>query len=160
MGIKKILNNIFYFLVLSLISILILFFSQSPFILCIRLIALVTRIRVFLHGCKSLWFTYSLIIIFLGGMIVVFSYASSMHRVFKLNLKINKLLIIFSLLIGIIIFRYFEGLSMIKVIGISSTVINYKLSGGFLLSFIAFLLLITLFLVSKLVRLEEGPLKL
>jgi len=93
-------------------------------------------------------------------MIVVFSYASSIHRVFKLNLKINKLLIIFSLLIGIIIFRYFEGLSVIKIVGISSTVINYKLSGGFLLSFIAFLLLITLFLVSKLVRLEEGPLKL
>lgn len=90
---------------------------------------------------------------------MVFSYASSINRGFKLNLKRLKLLNLF-LLIPLLLYRSLEGLSYIKTIVKCPTNLNYSATISSSILIIIFLLLLTLFVIVKLVRVEEGPLKL
>jgi len=54
------------------------------------LVILSFTLRLTVHSVGCLWVTYTLVIIFLGGIIIVFIYASSMDSVFKLMIKIQK----------------------------------------------------------------------
>ena len=133
--------------------------ANSPFVLCIRLIFLSIALSLDIHRVSYFWFTYALIIIFLGGIIVVFSYASSINRGFKLNLKwyrVKEILFIIvmfsSLNLGV--------LSFIKMVRKAPTTLSYNSTARPVIIIAAGLLLIALFIVVKLVQMEEGPLKL
>ena len=52
-----------------------------------------------LHRVGCVWVTYTLVIIFLGGIIIVFIYASSIDSVFKLMIKLQKVLFILFLMV-------------------------------------------------------------
>lgn len=133
--------------------------ARSPFVLCIRLIFLAISLRVYIHSVSSFWFTYALIIMFLGGIIVVFSYASSMNRGFKLNLKWYKIKDIIFIIFIIRPLRI-GTLSFIKILSKAPTSLNYSSTSRPVIIISAGLLLIALFIVVKLVQIEEGPLKL
>jgi hypothetical protein len=133
--------------------------ARSPFVLCIRLIFLAISLRVYIHSVSSFWFTYALIIIFLGGIIVVFSYASSINRGFKLNLKWYKIKDIIFIIFIVSPLRL-GALSFIKILTKAPTSLNYSSTSRPVIVISAGLLLIALFIVVKLVQIEEGPLKL
>lgn len=102
--------------------------------------------------------TYTLVIMFLGGMIIVFIYASSMNRVFKLRVKVYKgvvfsrVLVILLLLFPLNLFSFGQGY-------FTPVWLNFCCSRSTASCLMALLVLLTLFIVVKLVQVAEGPLK-
>lgn len=64
--------------------------AKSPFIISLGLVVFSLTLRFTVHSAGYLWVTYTLVIMFLGGMIIVFIYASSIDSVFKLIIKVQK----------------------------------------------------------------------
>ena len=64
--------------------------AKSPFIISLGLVIFSFTLRMTLHRVGCVWVTYTLVIIFLGGIIIVFIYASSIDSVFKLMIKLQK----------------------------------------------------------------------
>lgn len=54
-----------------------------------------------LHRAGCVWVTYTLVIIFLGGIIIVFIYASSIDSVFKLIIKLQKVVFLTIILVAL-----------------------------------------------------------
>lgn len=73
--------------------------SKSPFIISLGLVIFSFTLRMTLHRAGCVWVTYTLVIIFLGGIIIVFIYASSIDSVFKLMIKLQKVLFILFLMV-------------------------------------------------------------
>ena len=77
-------------LLLLVCSIILVLRAKSPFIISLGLVILSFTLRLAVHSAGYLWVTYTLVIMFLGGIIIVFIYASSIDSVFKLMIKIQK----------------------------------------------------------------------
>jgi hypothetical protein len=145
-------------LLLLVCSIILVLRAKSPFIISLGLVILSFTLRLAVHSAGYLWVTYTLVIMFLGGIIIVFIYASSIDSVFKLMIKIQKgVRISISLVaLSLVSWTYFLNLSHFY----STPVwLNFCSSRAGVLCVIILLILSTLFIVVKLVQIREGPLK-
>ena len=102
---------------------------------------------------------YTLIIIFLGGIIIVFVYTSSVNNRFKLKVKIG-----WARLLGVIvlIIRLSKGLAIRETLNKPQEAVwnfLYGPSRGLVL-FLGAVIIMSLFIVVKLVQVEKGPLKI
>ena len=114
--------------------------------------------RLYILKIGHIWIFYALVIIFLGGIIVVFVYSSSLS---VSNKNTNKKQIYIVILNSIVIYtlrRYITLNKNYEIIEISPFNIYSSKSLTNLL-FLATYLLLNLLILIKLVRWREGPLK-
>ncbi|CAB4070534.1 NADH dehydrogenase subunit 6 (mitochondrion) [Lepeophtheirus salmonis] len=98
----------------------------------------------------SQWLSYALVIVFLGGMMVLFTYASSMSVSDKLTKSSSwKMLFVFLIM----------GLTSSAPSGFKVYMGSlYSNNGGVMLSILTFYLLLCLFSVVKMVEVSKGAL--
>ena len=132
--------------------------SKSPFNICLRLIFIVINLGLLTHFLGRVWLIYTLVIIFLGGIIIVFVYASSVNNNFKLYISFSRAFI-YSRIIRLWIIWVawpenflWKGRAAVWVFSVSS---SYSY-----ITFLAFIILLRLFIIVKMVQLEQGPLKM
>ena len=135
-----------------------LFITQSPFFISLSLLMFAFCWRIIIHRAGSIWVRYTLVLIFLGGIMIVFVYASSMNRVFKLKVEIGKSMVSLLVLLRVLTMKPCSLLSN-RFSGRSPTWLNFFLINSGVIILMARFILITLFIVVKLVQLSEGPLK-
>jgi len=139
-------------------SILLVLITKSPFIISLGLITFSFTLSLTLHSVGCIWLTYTLIIMFLGGIIIVFIYASSINSVFKLMIKIHKVVVFSFSLVALSIVSW-TRLSRTYQFYPTPVWLNFCCSSLGVLGMMALLILSTLFIVVKLVQVREGPLK-
>lgn len=136
-----------------------MFLSRSPFFIRINLIVF----RVFwsfnVYLASADWFFYTLIIIFLGGIIVIFTYASSLTNVFKTSIVTQFKRIILLIVAFVFVFMYCSVPIYNFCISNSTWIVYYWPSTIFTILMVL-TVIITLFVVVKLVQINEGPLKI
>lgn len=138
---------------------IVLLIAKSPFSMCLRLISFVALLGFIIHLIGLMWLMYTLIIIFLGGIIIVFVYTSSVNNRFKLKVKIG-----WARLLGVIvlIIRLSKGLAIRETLNKPQEAVwnfLYGPSRGLVL-FLGTVIILSLFIVVKLVQVEKGPLKI
>ena len=139
------------------ISILFIARVKSPFYVSLSVILCSIGLGLFLILAGISWFFYSLVIIFLGGIIVVFVYASSLSNNFILLTSIKTIyFIIGGVLSFIIIFstklQRFSPFTCPPILFFGDTIRVVAL--------LALVLLLVLFVVVKAVKVEDGAIKL
>nr|YP_010728512.1 NADH dehydrogenase subunit 6 [Stictochironomus juncaii]WEF49753.1 NADH dehydrogenase subunit 6 [Stictochironomus juncaii] len=169
-------------LMLSLILISLIFsFMSHP--LSMGLILMIqTMLIVILSGLftKTFWFSYSLFLIFLGGMLILFMYmtsiASNEEFKFKINFKLMGFTITYLMLILLFMFFFNEKLLFFnKIINLDSSSISFLKTMmldnnlmlnkmyNFPMNMITILLVnylfLTLIAVVKITNIFEGPLR-
>lgn len=94
---------------------------------------------------------------FLGGMMIVFTYASSLSGIFKFYIPLFKNI---TLLVGSLIIAYRLVFRPIKSWESSYNVsVAYSTEGAWLIFIRVLLILASLFTVVKLISVSDGPLK-
>nr|AAR91411.1 NADH dehydrogenase subunit 6 [Drosophila simulans] len=127
---------------------------------------------------KSFWYSYILFLIFLGGMLVLFIYVTSLasNEMFNLSIKLtvfSSFILIFMLILSLIIDKTSSSLflmnnDMQSIINMNSYFMENSLSlnklYNFPTNFITILLmnylLITLIVVVKITKLFKGPIRM
>lgn len=103
------------------------------------------------------WFFYSLVIMFLGGIIVVFVYASSLGNNFILLIKSNYLNFVLAIAVATLTLIN-EAQPNFMIYSAPSIIYSEDISGPIIL--IGLILLSVLFVVAKTVKVEDGAIKL
>ena len=139
-------------------SIMLVLVAKSPFIISLGLVVFSFTLRFTVHSAGYLWVTYTLVIMFLGGMIIVFIYASSMDSVFKLIIKVQKVV---RLSVSLVVLSLLSWTHFLSLNHFYSTPVwlNFCSRRAGVLCVMILLILSTLFIVVKLVQIREGPLK-
>nr|CAG9585943.1 NADH dehydrogenase subunit 6 [Lepeophtheirus salmonis]CAH1385111.1 NADH dehydrogenase subunit 6 [Lepeophtheirus salmonis]SFW10612.1 NADH dehydrogenase subunit 6 [Lepeophtheirus salmonis] len=122
----------------------------SPFMLCLLIVVLTSVSCGMVSIFCSQWLSYALVIVFLGGMMVLFTYASSMSVSDKLTKSSSwKMLFVFLIM----------GLTSSAPSGFKVYMGSlYSNNGGVMLSILTFYLLLCLFSVVKMVEVSKGAL--
>lgn len=124
---------------------------------------------------KSFWFSYILFLIFIGGILVLFIYISSLapNEKFNLDIKIITQLILIILMVLILInldnfifnlnqISYerekFDTTNLLKENFLSSSKI-YDLPNNYIVIFIINYLLLNLIIIVKITNIYQGPLR-
>ena len=131
--------------------------SYNPLTICISLIALAGVRRCILSIFSSKWLIFAIIIIFLGGIIVIFLYAtalSSRNKIVIYSISKTKILIL-----GLRVRLVSQNFS-IEFIKITSAARMYNFLSISQLFFLLRYLLVSLFTVVKLVENFKGSLKI
>ena len=134
--------------------------TNSPFLISIGVIVLSAGWGLLLLKISVRWFFYRLILLFLGGMIVIFTYASSISVRFKFAFLFNsrfnwKLVIILFCLVLYLWILLFWDLRMIRPLKRA-----FEDLIGLCVLLIAGIIFLTLIVIVKLVEFERGPLKI
>nr|ATR80961.1 NADH dehydrogenase subunit 6 [Blepharipa sp. CMERI-Uzi-001] len=125
---------------------------------------------------KTFWFSYILFLIFLGGMLVLFIYVTSLASNEMFNLSIKLFMISFMMLITFLLIMIFMDKNMmlqyknneiLSIINLNSYIMENSLSINKLYNFPTNLmtillmnyLLITLIAIVKITKLFKGPLR-
>nr|NP_775075.1 NADH dehydrogenase subunit 6 [Triops cancriformis]QCZ36072.1 NADH dehydrogenase subunit 6 [Triops cancriformis]QCZ36085.1 NADH dehydrogenase subunit 6 [Triops cancriformis]BAC53604.1 NADH dehydrogenase subunit 6 [Triops cancriformis] len=116
------------------------------------------------------WFSYTLFLIFLGGLLVLFIYISSLasNEMFQLNVKLMFFLSLCFLSIFLILSFLYEtpwttmiAFTWSKMVTVENMVSHvYKNSNIQLMLFMVTYLLVTLLVVVNITKLDVGPLRL
>nr|YP_009472879.1 NADH dehydrogenase subunit 6 [Melophagus ovinus]ART65752.1 NADH dehydrogenase subunit 6 [Melophagus ovinus] len=154
---------------------LIFMFMNHPlamgFVLLIQttLISMITGLMTY-----SFWFSYILFIVFLGGMLVLFIYISSLasNEMFSLSMKLFMTSIIFMIMMTIIILFIDKNMNMMSMnfetknfnnkiyIQENSLLIKmYNYPYNIIIIILMNYLLITLIAIVKITKLSKGPLR-
>nr|WGO58143.1 NADH dehydrogenase subunit 6 [Symploce tubercularis] len=148
-------------------------FTQMNHPLAMGLILLMqTALIALISGMlsQSFWFSYVLFLIFLGGMLILFIYVTSLasNEMFSLSMKMT-LSTIFILLISLIIFSYskssmLQNQEMISFTSNMNPLINslvklYNQPTGIITILLASYLFLTLIAVVKITSIFKGPLR-
>ena len=133
-----------------------LLYYKNPFVITMIVIFSTVILGITLITIIMSWFFYSVVVIFLGGIIVVFLYASSLSTLFKIetNFKIKWVdVILFPLSLRVIFINRNYNSNIIPLFVYSST-------NQWMIVYLVLFLLSVLFLVVKLSTRDTGPLKL
>jgi len=132
---------------------------KSPFSICLRLVRFVALLGFVIHLIGLIWLIYTLIIIFLGGIMIVFVYTSSVNNSFKLRLKVNLAGVLGVL---VLVIRLIKFLTIREILNKPQEGVWNFLYGPStrLVLFLGAVIIISLFIVVKLVQVEKGPLKI
>nr|YP_004935228.1 NADH dehydrogenase subunit 6 [Protoplasa fitchii]AET13053.1 NADH dehydrogenase subunit 6 [Protoplasa fitchii] len=166
------------FLSSSLIISIIFFYMKHP--LAMGLILLIQTFFVCLITgllSKSFWFSYILFLTFLGGMLILFIYITSLASNEMFSLSMNILLIIFSMFMMIffifmildkmILIYFFSNLEMMSILNLNSflneNALNLNKLYNFPMNMITILLInylfLTLIAIVKITNINYGPLR-
>ena len=131
--------------------------GSHPVFIRILLALTTVAISLFAISLAGSWFFYLLVLVFLGGVIVLIIYMSTLCTNEKFIISPRNLIMLFALLTVILgIIRSNErGISSVRIFGA-----GFLYEGGqvFSLAFLISYLLIALVCVVKLVKFEHGPL--
>ena len=167
----KILERVFkLYLSIYLTFIYFLLFSSAPVILIIThpvlmaygLILYAVLVRIRLRILRIRWFIYLLVLIFLGGVIVLIIYITSIAANEKFNSQLKKRLRRLILAILLVSLRITMLPTLEKVVFLENTptflMSLIEARSSLMYFWITFYLLLVLISVVKIVKLEEGPL--
>nr|AKG95400.1 NADH dehydrogenase subunit 6 [Trachelipus rathkii]ASN74427.1 NADH dehydrogenase subunit 6 [Trachelipus rathkii] len=139
---------------------------EGPQILVAFLVLLSFIMVIFLSLMVSVWYSYILFLVFLGGMLVVFVYVSGLAPSVKTNYNYENYLKIASCLIVVVFFLKMDSGSMVLFkadsfsVGSEGSVYLLMSNSSYkLYLFVVGYLLLTLSCVCGLVKSYEGPLK-
>ena len=140
------------------IAIIVVLCTRSPFYIRLSVIIVSFSFGLSLVFYGASWFFFSLVIIFLGGIIVVFVYASSLGRNFVITFLVsNKFLaVVISMSVSIVILFSNNNVFIIS----QSLVSIYSLQSFIFIAILGSILLGVLFVVSKVVTMNDGAIKL
>jgi len=139
-------------------SFIIIIRAKSPFIICLRLVFLVIVLGSWLHMIGVMWIIYTLVIIFLGGIIIVFVYAASVNNSFKISIP-YALVRFISLFFSFTLFPYFITYEILIQNNPAIWIFSISSSYRYII-FLSLIILIRLFAIVKIVQIERGPLKM
>ena len=140
------------------IAIIVVLCTRSPFYIRLSVIIVSFSFGLSLVFYGASWFLFSLVIVFLGGIIVVFVYASSLGRNFVITFLVsNKFLaVVISMSVSIVILFSNNNIFIIS----QSLVSIYSLQSFIFIAILGSILLGVLFVVSKVVTMNDGAIKL
>nr|WGO57428.1 NADH dehydrogenase subunit 6 [Panesthia angustipennis cognata] len=157
---------------MTMSSLLSISFTQMNHPLAMGLILLIQTIMISMItglSSQSFWFSYILFLIFIGGMLVLFIYITSLasNEMFMLSTKLICLLMLITLPILIIVkmnlsITINQETSMFLMINNSTSLPLLKLYNyptGIMTIMMAIYLLITLIAVVKITNIFKGPLR-
>nr|YP_010866004.1 NADH dehydrogenase subunit 6 [Panorpa curva]WGT92288.1 NADH dehydrogenase subunit 6 [Panorpa curva] len=171
----------FQFLFLSLSVIFSFIFTQMNHPLAMGLVLLIQTLLIcMINGLitKTFWFSYILFLVFLGGMLILFIYMTSLasNEMFNFSSKLT-FLIIFIVMISIIMFFFIdqnlwifnfmnfdmENLTKISFLNMNENSLNLTKLYNFPTSFMTIVLInylfLTLIVVVKITNIFYGPLR-
>lgn len=140
---------------LQLVTIYLIFNGQSPFILALLLVALSIAQGIICFGLLSKWIGLRLIIIFIGGIIVLFLYTTSLssNNKFLRPVSVPQLGGLIAA-VGIFLWPIAAPKS-----GLSSTpLLIFRSSSSRMVGFLIFYLLLILFIATKISESFKGSL--
>nr|UGS80175.1 NADH dehydrogenase subunit 6 [Anomopsocus sp. AnspLA] len=152
------------------------FFSSNPLIMGFMLITQTVSLSILLGLMqKSFWFLYILILIFIGGMLVMFIYMTSILPNKKLLIFNNKIKILIPLTILLFSLMYFLNnflllniyfkdinmfLNMKENMLLDSTIKIFNSSSSGMTIFLVNYLFYCMIIVIKMVNFSKGPLRM
>ena len=140
------------------IAIIVVLCTRSPFYIRLSVIIVSFSFGLSLVFYGASWFFFSLVIIFLGGIIVVFVYASSLGRNFVITFLVSNKFLVVVISISVLIVILFSN-NNIFIIS-QSLVSIYSLQSFIFIAILGSILLGVLFVVSKVVTMNDGAIKL
>lgn len=148
---------LFTFLVIA--STLLIVITRSPFFMRMNIVFFRLVWAMAVYNSSADWFMYTLVIMFLGGMIVMFTYASSLSSLFKLSTgKAPQVLTTISTLrLGVELFTRNPSVAMYRN---ATPWIGYSWLSFYFVAMMVFIIITVLFIVVKLVQINEGPIKI
>ena len=130
---------------------------NSPFYFSLSVVSLSFSLGLMLSFIGITWFFYSLVVMFLGGMIVVFVYASSLRNNFVI--KMDNMFTTIALSVGVrVVIQLNSYLSLIHKS--LNPALVYSAGITPIVVMLRSMLLLVLFVISKVVKIEDGALKL
>nr|UZA61297.1 NADH dehydrogenase subunit 6 [Rhynchothorax sp. JZ-2022] len=147
--------------ILLMIILISIIFSgvKSPLMLVMLILTQTILVSAMIYYSQLyFWIPYILILIFLGGMLVIFIYIASLSSNDKLIFKINGMML-FSALILFMAYMNFQNnyiTNFEKMELMDSMYLNNKMITTLLM---ALFLMITLFIIVKISNLNKGPLR-
>lgn len=150
------MSKILFIIITTTASISIIITNPISLALTILIIAILTALLIAL--LISSWIAFLLFLIYIGGILVIFAYFVATAPNFPINMKPT---ILIRTLIIIILFIYVNNKSNTQPITSLSSSLNtfYSHQTIHTLTIIAFLLLLTIIIVIKVVSLPKGPLR-
>lgn len=142
--------RIFLIFIVGVITIL----AQSPFVLSLLVLSIVATIRIAIIWAKIRWLFYAIIVVFLGGIIVAFTYCSSLNSFFKISTRSALWVPVLSFPFVIAVRHKPVGLIFIRFYN------NFNMAFSMRIIVFTIRILLTLIVVVKIVSTYEGPLKL
>lgn len=164
--IKLIFDMVIMMRVLGLGSTVLITLIKRPQLIVMLLVFQSFIVCMLLGVSRGIWYSYVLFLVFLGGILVVFIYIRSLASWVKVDNRYKDFigLIVLIVVLGI-------GLSMVESKGIlrgrgfnllnEGSIVNL-LSSGYIISLYFYIiryLLLVLFIVCRIVKLIEGPLR-
>ena len=149
-----IILTLIFFCFLSVFSII---FIKSPFYFRLTVVCTSFFFGTILSLLGIRWFFYSLVVIFLGGIMVVFVYASSLRNNFIIKLGSMGPVVIISARSALIVILNSQFTLVHKSLNPSMIYSSGVIAVIIVLSVI---LLLVLFVISKVVKVEDGAIKL
>ena len=133
-------------------------FTSSPFYTRLGVVIISFSFGLFLVYSGTPWFFFSLVIIFLGGIIVVFVYASSLGSNFVISFSVKGKYVTLLVVLSIILMWIYCDLNIVNIN--QSLVSIYSLQSFIFIFVLGRILLRVLFVVSKVVSSNDGAIKL
>ncbi len=143
---------------LIIITIIRLFYTERSLLFALLLVLFAIFARFIIAFLNMGWIFIAIVLIFLGGIIVVFIYASSLSitkkHIWRFDIKkyVTRFIFLFLMIICYIVFFMKRINTRPRSLYANRAVIN--------IIFIASYLLLALLLLVKIIRITEGPLKL
>nr|AJO61896.1 NADH dehydrogenase subunit 6 [Whitmania acranulata] len=135
-----------------------LMFIMTPVVMLLNILIISLMMSCMLAILYSNWFAYMIFLIYVGGMLVMFSYfvAMSPNQIMYLNVFVLSLFIFFLIMTMLLYSKYYMPFSFSYK---SSFYMMYSSSYFYMLILLISLLLLMMLVVVKLVNTSEGPLR-
>nr|BAD19001.1 NADH dehydrogenase subunits 6 [Neocalanus cristatus] len=152
------MSMVFIFMSLGLIQMM--FFSSHPISLGLSLVVLALITGFMVMKMNISWFFYLLVLVFLGGVMILIIYMSTLaaNEKFFTRMSYSKLMLYFLVSIIPLCSATSKFSSMKLSVGIMAAGTLYECSNMSILMFLMVYLLLTMICVVKLVKFESGPL--
>nr|YP_010946931.1 NADH dehydrogenase subunit 6 [Symploce maxima]WGO57688.1 NADH dehydrogenase subunit 6 [Symploce maxima] len=160
-------------MLMALSTLLSVSFTQMSHPLAMGLILLIQTVFISLISgmlSQSFWFSYVLFLIFLGGMLILFIYVTSLasNEMFFLSMKISLssmfVLLISTIMLSLLIMPLLQNQETILFMSTNNYLINsltklYNQPTGLITILLASYLFLTLIAVVKITNIFSGPLR-
>ena len=140
---------------------MLLLFTKTPLLACLILVFLTLIIRIFISFISSKWMSYLVLLLFLGGMIVLFVYICTLISKIKVLIKTlyKKYFYRACIFILFFFFNFFKKPDFIQIFSQFRISFIYQKSRLVLLLFVTIYLLLILIISIKIIQKHKGGLK-
>nr|UGS80136.1 NADH dehydrogenase subunit 6 [Acantholachesilla sp. AcspLA] len=163
-----------FFMILSFSFTIMFFFSKNPLSMGLMLILQTISFSLMMHSLqKSFWFLYILILIFIGGMLIMFIYMTSIFPNEKFFFNYKYVMMIFITLIMITsmiivnmhlslnfpIMELTTNFKMMKNFSLMYTIKIFNSPSNLMLIFLVLYLFYCMIIIIKIINVFKGPLR-